>query len=279
VIDDLATSEHRLVTDLVVTLGASLNLSEVLAGAYGLLSKLIPVDHGALCVSRPEGPNVYDWAVAEMPEGFFQGYENIVPHDFVRSAVAMTPNRVLRDEDMLSRRDLQQSYLYGHCRSVGMPLEHVMAVMLTGHDTGWHGGLILYRSRDVSFSDREQQILQALHAPFTNAVRNCKRFSDLDRRRSFFDVLLETQGIETIVFTPTGKETARTQGATTMLARWFKHEPHTTALLPTSIDEMLSRVLKCTSVMPLPPVLKQGFEADLKVRFEPILHEGRTSCP
>lgn len=64
-----------------------------------------------------------------MPDAFFGGYAEMAPHDFVRRAVTKTPNLVLRDSEMVPRSKLESNAMYHRSRDLGMPLEHVMAVM------------------------------------------------------------------------------------------------------------------------------------------------------
>ena len=218
---EFSAHEQDVKDELLAELFGSLELAEVLGKAHGLLSHLVPADHGALCVSRPEGTSAYDWIVAEMPSAFFAEYASMVPHDFVRAAVAESPNMVLRDSEMLSRRDIEESFLYRHCRTIGMKVEHVMAIMLAEKDSPWHGGLVLYRGQHVPFSDREQAILQHLSRYFTAAVRNCKKYGELERRGSLLDTLLSTRSFEGVVFQSDGKEIVRTAGLSKLLFKWF----------------------------------------------------------
>ncbi len=218
---EFSAREQDVKDELLAELFGSLELAAVLGKAHGLLSHLVPADHGALCVSRPEGASNYDWVVAEMPAAFFAEYATMVPHDFVRAAVAESPNKVLRDSEMLSRREIEESFLYRHCRTIGMKVEHVMAIMLAEKDSPWHGGLVLYRGQNVPFSDREQAILQHLSRYFTAAVRNCKKFGELERRGSLLDTLLVARNFEGIVFEANGKEIVRTAGLSKLLIKWF----------------------------------------------------------
>lgn len=234
---ELSAHEQDVKDELLAELFGSLNLTEVLGNAHGLLAQLVPTDHGAMCVSRPEGASAYDWVVADMPAAFFGEYASMVPHDFVRAAVAESPNQVLRDSEMLTRQEIEESFLYRHCRSVGMNVEHVMAVMLADRGSPWHGGLILYRDRPISFTDRERATLQHLARYFTAAVRNCKKFGELERRGGLLDTLLSTRSFEGIVFNMAGREVVRTAGASNLLAKWFARTELGTNGLPRFITE------------------------------------------
>ena len=56
---ELSAHEQDVKDELLAELFGSLDLTEVLGKAHGLLSHLVPTDHGALCVSRPEGASAY----------------------------------------------------------------------------------------------------------------------------------------------------------------------------------------------------------------------------
>jgi hypothetical protein len=249
---ELSAHEQDVKDELLVELFGSLELTEVLGKAHGLLSHLVQVDHGALCVSRPEGLTAYDWSVAEMPAAFFAEYAAMVPHDFVRTAVAEKPNTVLRDSDMLPRNEIEQSFLYRYCRTIGMNVEHVMAVMLAEKGSSWHGGLILYRSRRSAFSDREQALLQHLSRYFTAAVRNCKRFGEIERRGSLLDTLIASRSFEGIVFGADGNEIVRTAGISSLMTKWFHKAEFGAAGLPRIVIEQLLTAGKSLRTSPPP---------------------------
>lgn len=233
---ELSAHEQDVKDELLAELFGSLELADVLSRAHEHLTRLVPADHGALCVSRPEGASTYDWVVAQMPTAFFGEYAAMVPHDFVRAAVAESPNRVLRDSEMLSRKEIEESYLYRHCRSVGMNVEHVMAVMLAENGSAWHGGLILYRGRRLPFSDRERAMLQHLARHFSAAMRNCKKFGEVERRGSLLDTLLSARNFEGIVFDAEGREIVRSAGFGNLIAKWF----HPTELGPRCLPNIIT---------------------------------------
>lgn len=184
-------SPKRAVLELFEALGSSLELQVVFERAYPLLLGLVGADYGALGVSVSGDPRDFRWLVAGLPPAFFAAYPELAPHDFVREAVLQRPNVVLCDEQMLGRRALERNPLYRRAREVGVPLEHVMAVMLhagsrsDAHgehaeiDARWQSGLSLYRDRRRPFSARERQTLQDVTPAFVNAVRNCQTFAAL----------------------------------------------------------------------------------------------------
>jgi len=181
-------SPKRAVLELFEALGSSLDLPVVFERAYPLLLGLVGADYGALGVSVSGDPRDFRWLVAGLPPAFFAAYPQLAPHDFVRRAVLRRPNVVLCDEQMVGRRALERNPMYRLAREVGVPLEHVMAVMLhAGARSGappamearWESGLSLYRDRRRPFTSGERRTLQDVTPAFVNAVRNCLAFAAL----------------------------------------------------------------------------------------------------
>ncbi|MFS8066918.1 MAG: LuxR family transcriptional regulator, partial [Byssovorax sp.] len=167
--------EGKATLDLVEALGSSLDIRLVLERAYPLLLQIVPADYGALGISASGRSEDYEWIVSKIPPAFFAAYPEMAPHDFVRTSVVEQPNVVLRDEEMVSRADLETNLMYRRAREVGVPLEQVMAVML--HiDARWQSGLSLYRDKRRSFSERERAALERVTPALVNAVRNCHLF-------------------------------------------------------------------------------------------------------
>src|SRR6478752_6848563 len=204
-------SADKVALELLEALGSSLDVQTVLTAAYPLLARLVPTDYGAVGVSSTARPQDFEWAVAELPSSFFAAYPEMAAHDFVRSSVVKQPNRVLRDQEMVSRRELEQNVMYRRAREVGAPLEHVMAIMLHVDET-WQSGLSLYRERRRPFSDRERARLQSLAPAFANAVRNCYHFGHLTSWKSGLDSLLASTSEATVLVTHDGIEIERSPG-------------------------------------------------------------------
>jgi DNA-binding CsgD family transcriptional regulator len=273
---DLNAREQALLFNMMEALTSSLELSEVLPSTYQALSRLLPAEHAALCISKPGLPTEYDWMVAEMPQAFFARYPEMAAKDFVRQAVVNQPNLVLRDSEMVSRKDLTRSPFYAHCRELGMPLEHVMAVML---DVGldWHGGFMLYRQeRRHAFSDRERALLQRLTPVLTGKIRNCRMLSDVAGRGQLLEALFRHQGAESVVLTPSGTEVMRTARATPLLEKWFAPHERGRHGIPRVLAEQLKRLAGYSGLhaleVPDSWQLTHGGQR-LKVTFVPLPEE------
>jgi DNA-binding CsgD family transcriptional regulator len=260
----LDTQEQGLILDVVEALTSSLQLSEVLPQAYALLSRLLPADYAAICVSRPELPGDYEWAVAQMPLAFFARYHEMAAEDFVRHAVMRQPNRVLRDSEMVPRPVLERSLMYRHCRELGMPLEHVMSVLLDLR-LDWHGGITLYRERPRPFTEREQALLQRLTPILASTVRNCRVLGMVQRRGSLLESLFHHQGSECVVLRPPAFEVMRTERATALLERWFTPMERGAGGLPLPL---LNQVARLAAGHGGPDTwTREGAGVDLKVSF------------
>jgi DNA-binding CsgD family transcriptional regulator len=275
---NLEAHEQALTFDLMEALTSSLELPSVLSRVYSVLEQLLPADYAALCISKPGRPTDYDWMVAQMPPAFFARYHEIAAEDFVRGAVVRQPNTVLRDSEMVPRPVLERSLFYQRCRELGMPLEHVMAVLL---DVGldWHAGFMLYRDRPHPFSERERALLQRLAPVLTGKVRNCRMLQEVAGRGQCLEELFHHQGSESIVLAPPSTEVMRTAHATALLEKWFAPLERASHGLPAVLVEHLKRLVGAdgTQVVGVPDTWERmRLEERLKVTFVPLPeHAGR----
>lgn len=211
----------------------------MLERAYPILLELVPADYGALGISSSGRTQDYEWIVAKIPPAFFAAYPEMARHDFVRRAVAGRPNVVLRDEDMVSRSELETNLMYRRAREVGAPLEQVMAVML--HiDERWQSGLSLYREGRRPFSDRERVILQDLTPAIVNAVRSCHLFGAAQTWRTAMELLLRDQAASIVLVGAHGLEVARTGEAARLIDRWFAAHERRPGELPAPLRALLA---------------------------------------
>jgi DNA-binding CsgD family transcriptional regulator len=265
---ELTANEQQLTLELMEALSSSLELSEVLGLAQGVMSRLLSADYIALCVSKPGRPAEYDWTVTGGPAALLTRYHEVAEEDFVRDAVLRHPNQVLRDSEMLPRMRLERSQVYQRCRELGLPLEHVMAVLLDVSQD-WHGGLTLYRERRLPFSDRDRALLQRLTPLLANTVRNCRMHAELTARGQLMDALLRHQGAECLVLVPPSTERLRTAGATALLERWYTSSERGPSGLPKELLEQLRLLIarEGTPELELETVERSHEERNLRVTF------------
>lgn len=232
--------ERTLTSKLAEALTSSLHLSEVFSNAEDVLFQLLPADYMALCVSRPDRQGDYDWWATKMPTPFLARYPELAEDDFVRSAVVRRPNRVLRDTEMVPQRKvLERSRWYQYCRELGMPLEHVMSVLLDVNGKV-HGGLTLYRERRQPFSKRDQARLQGLTPLLTHTIRNCRMYGEVAARGQMLDAFFHHQGARCLVRVKPLVEELRTPSTTALLRRWFHPSELGSSGLPLVLEERLA---------------------------------------
>jgi len=229
--------------EIVESLNDSIDLQEMLPSAHQRLSRLIPADYAALCVSRPGQPGTYEWMVAQLPEAWFSAYPEMEAYDFVRQTVLSRPNIVLRDDEMIPRTQLERNMMYQRGRELGVHLEHVMAVML---DTGGgrHGGFMLYRDVRRPFSETDRRTLQQLVPHLVQAVRNSQLLGEAAGRGHLLERLFEVRGAEVVVWDATGREVLRSEGATGLLERWFPRTEPWRNGLPGVLGDRLAEKLR-----------------------------------
>jgi len=267
----LGGRDARMMLEVVEALGSSLDLHAMLKDAYRLLLPLVGADYGALAVSRSERADEYEWIVENLPPAFLASYEEMAPHDFVRSSVLPRPNVVLRDAEMIDRQALERNMMYRRAREVGSPLEHVMAVMLHGGG-GFQSGLSLYRDRRRPFSKREQRILQRLTGPLAHAVGNCRTFAKVKRAGTLLDMLLSSKKRAVVVVQPPAREFERTEAATALLETWFTPVERGTGMLPRVLLDELAKARDQRTRGHMGPYVwdRPGAEKALKVTFRPL---------
>ncbi|WP_437712995.1 LuxR C-terminal-related transcriptional regulator [Sorangium sp. So ce448] len=264
--------QQQLLSAVLEALHQTPDVHGVFEVAFPLLAQIVPVDQGALCISNPALAGGYDWATLGFAVDWFSAYPNMAPHDFVRRAVAGSPNVVLRDSEMITRAELEVNMMYRRSIDVGMPLEQVMSVMLAG-DAGWHAGINLYRGRRRPFSDRERDALQQFAPLFARAVRKCKLLAEVSRRGTLLESILAHQGFEAVVMASCLEVIDRTAGAAAILGRWFAPAELERGELPRPLRSLLEETARRDEgrVGPLPPWTRQGAGgARLEVTILPL---------
>jgi DNA-binding CsgD family transcriptional regulator len=261
----------QAITDVCDALGSSLDLAQAFRDACPALLKAIPADYAAVGVTTTGLPNELDWIAPSMPAAFFESYADLAAHDFVLRAVRGAPNRVLRDSEMLPRGELESNPMYGRARDLGMPIEHVMSTLLhAGED--WSSGISLYRAEHRPFSELDRTVLERLSPMLKNTVHNCRLFRDADVRGKTLEALLSKHGLAAVVFSPSGKEIARSAVVADLVERWFSPTERRSGQLP---DELLHRVRSGASTRQGREILRTAATRDLIVRIYTLSQNGR----
>jgi DNA-binding CsgD family transcriptional regulator len=269
----LSGQQRKLVDDVKVALGSSLDIRQVLKTTYPLLQRVVPADYAALGITAPGNPGAFDWLVADMPLAFFRAYPELAQHDFVLQAVMQAPNRVRRDCEMLSRRDLEANVLYRRAGDLGIPLEQVMSAMLHV-DGDWASGISLYRAERRPFSEQDQETLQDIIPAFGNAVRNCRAFGQRACRGELLEGILSSEALPTLLLEPPAREVSRTAAATRLLEKWFRPSERQHGL-PDALQAYL--LLLARAENELPPnsyTLRRGPAGELAVNAHRVSSPG-----
>jgi DNA-binding NarL/FixJ family response regulator len=222
---------RRAALDLREALGSALDIEVVLRRAYPPLLRLLDADAAALGVSATGQPTDFAWLVADLPSAFFASYPEMAAHDFVLAAVTKSPNVVLRDQEMISRRALERNPMYHRARELGAPLEQVMAVMLHV-DNRWTSGLAVYRDRQRPFCGRTRRALQEATPALANAVRNCRLFAGAADWEAALRTLLDDRQAAVLLLDAPATERARTPRAAALIERWFAPHERRAGQLP-----------------------------------------------
>ncbi len=252
----LETHEYEELLAIAEGLHGSLDLKRVIDNVAPRLQQLVGADHVAIAISRPGGMYDYEWYNTTLPASFLGNYEKFAGRDFVRDAVVTAPNRVLIDQQMITRKEYERHIVNQHARATGANLRRVMAVMLC-HEQQWSSGLSLYRTSDKEFTPRDAQLLQFLVPHISNAVRNSREHGALLREVTL-EPVLEHAGLAAIWIKRDGTEVMRTRHATKLLERYFDPHERPLAALPECLREYaLQCIARGSSAVHMPPFLRE----------------------
>lgn len=267
----LSGREKQMMDHLEDALAASLDLRTVLKDAYPLLLSLIGADYAALVAPGAESADLPEWIAHDLPPGFLGAYGKMAPHDFVLSSVLKNPGVVLRDAEMITRKDLEGNMMYQHARDVGATLEQVMAVMLHANDD-FRSGISLYRDRRRPFSAREQRILQQLTPKIARTVHHCCTHARVNQRSKRLEAIIGAEKVATIVVQAPTQELERTPNATELLEAWFTPTELNGGKLPRILLEELAQAQRARAQGRIEPWLWNRAVAavNLKVEFHPL---------
>jgi DNA-binding CsgD family transcriptional regulator len=234
-----SSREHVLMNEIIQALNSSLSLPEVLGRARDLIIRLIPADYMALCIVTPGQPVEYEWMGTAAPTALLAQYPELVPDDFVLKAVVRQRDTVLRDSEMLPRKELERNLLYQLSRELDLRLEHVMAILHTVRP-GVYGGFTLYRDRRRPFSEKSRAFLQYLSPHMVNAIRNCRDMTATSTGSRLVEELSRRQGFELLVLIPPAFEKLRSPRASALLEKWFEKSDRTRSGIPRPLLERLN---------------------------------------
>ncbi len=236
--------EQRLIRDTALAFHESKHLPDMIREGRKPFARLIPSDYMGMCIVTEGPPRRYQWLnEAGAPNKLLSQYASLQPNDFVLQSVIRRRGSVLRDSEMISRRELVRSPLYQQSREMGMNLEQVMAVLLK-IQPGVYCGITLYRDRRRAFTQREQARMQFLTRDFTVAIRNSHFIASPSTGEHLLEALRQRQNFEFIVLEPPSVERHRSPNATALIETWFPKVERTRSGLPRDWVEHLRRLVR-----------------------------------
>lgn len=236
--------EQSLIRDTAIAFHESKHLPDMFREGRQPLARLIAADYMAMCIVTQGRPMRYQWLEeAGSPNKLLAQYASLQPNDFVLRSVVRRRGAVLRDSEMISRRELVRSPLYQQSRELGMKLEQVMAVLLE-IQPGVFCGITLYRERRRAFTRREQAVMQLLTSDFTVAIRNSRLIDSPSKGDRLLEALSHRQHFEFIVLEPPSIERHRSPQATALIETWFTKSERTRSGLPRAWVEHLRQLVR-----------------------------------
>ena len=215
------TSHELILRDRVIeALNSTLSLPKALEAARAPLMELTPADYVGLCSITTDPVVDYRWLTPGPSLALLEEYPRWADSDFVRAPIFAQPTVVLRDEQMLPRRDLESTALYQRSKELDLSLEHVMAVLIPVLPN-LMGAFTLYRDRQRPFTDQDAALLSSLTRHLSNAMRNSHEMQTVATGARLLEALYDRTDSAYLVVTPGAREVARSPRATVLLEQWF----------------------------------------------------------
>lgn len=224
---------------VIEALNSSLSLPKALEAARSPLLEFTPADYMGLCLISLGTTVDFQWLVPGHRLALLDEYPKWVDHDFVRPPIFARPNEVLRDSDMLTRRELEHSALYQRSRELDLSLEHVMAVLLSAN-THLLGAFTLYRDRRLAFSEEDAARLTSLTRHLLNAIRNCRDMQVATSGANLLEELYSRPDSAYLIAAPPSREVLRSPRAAAMLERWYSRSELHSSGIPSVLMERLT---------------------------------------
>ncbi|WP_163868749.1 LuxR C-terminal-related transcriptional regulator [Myxococcus eversor] len=224
---------------VIEALNSSLSLPKALEAARGPLLEFTPADYMGLCLISLGTTVDFQWLVPGHRLALLDEYPKWVDHDFVRPPIFARPNEVLRDSDMLTRRELEHSALYQRSRELDLSLEHVMAVLLPAN-ANLLGAFTLYRDRRLAFSEEDAARLTSLTRHLLNAIRNCRDMQVATSGANLLEELYSRPDCAYLIAAPPTREVLRSPRAAAMLERWYSRSELHSSGIPSVLMERLT---------------------------------------
>ncbi|MFP2957803.1 response regulator transcription factor [Myxococcus sp. 1LA] len=242
---NLTSHEFALRDKVITALNSTLSLPKALEAAREPLLELTPADYVGLCLVNLGPVMGFEWLVPGHRLALLDEYSRWVDSDFVRAPIFARPNVVLRDSEMISRKELEGSALYQRSKELDLSLEHVMAVLLPVYPRLF-GAFTLYRDRRLAFSERDVSFLTSLTPHLLNAVRNCRDMQTVSTGARLLEEIYRRHDAAFVVVAPPSHEVLRSDRAATLLERWFSPSDLHSSGIPRVLMERLEALTRMT---------------------------------
>ncbi|HYO71546.1 MAG TPA: helix-turn-helix transcriptional regulator [Archangium sp.] len=240
---NLNADELMLRDRAITALNSSLSLPRALEAVRPHLLELAQADSMALCLMEITHSLHFQWLVPGHPLPILDEYASLVKHDFFRAPIFSRPQMVIRDSELLSRREYERTRIYQRSRELEPRLEHIMAVLLPIRP-GFFGALALYRNRPRAYSDQNAAVLASLTAHWINTVRNCSDVQDVTIGTHLLEELYRRPDAAILIVEPPHREVRRSSHATVLLERWFTPSDLHSSGLPLPLKERLDALVR-----------------------------------
>jgi DNA-binding CsgD family transcriptional regulator len=238
--------DELMLRDRVITaLNSSLSLPQALEAVRPHLLELAQADSMALCLMDVTHSLHFQWLVPGPRLPILEEYASLVDHDFLRAPIFAQPQRVIRDSELLSRKEYERTLIYQRSRELGQRLDHIMAVLLPIRP-GSFGALALYRNRPRAYASQNAAVVDSLTAHLMNTVRNCRDVRDITLGTHLLEELYNRSDTAFLVVEPPHREVLRSPHAKVLLDRWFAPSDLHSSGLPLALQERLNALVHMT---------------------------------
>ena len=238
-------ADELLLRDRAITaLNSSLSLPQALEAVRPHLLELAQADSMALCLMEITHSLHFQWLVPGHRIPILEEYASLVEHDFFRAPIFARPQRVIRDSELLSRREYERTLICQRSRELEPRIEHIMAVLLPIRP-GFFGALALYRNRPRAYSSQNAAVRASLTAHWMNTVRNCSDVQNVAIGTHLIEELYRSSDAAILIVEPPHRQVQRSSHATVLLERWFPtpSDLHSSGL-PLPLKERLDALVR-----------------------------------
>lgn len=268
---EISAWEYELLLEAAAALQSTPDLSVCLRHATAPLRKLTGADHIALGVSRCGSPFDYEWHSTTL-QRFFEGYGEIAKRDFLMAALIAAPDLVLRDDEIITRKQYERRVLNQHARAAGARFEHAIGVSFSRHENA-SAIFTAFRERRAPFGEREAGLIQYLLAHLRNAVRASREYARM-QREIWLEPIAQQAGVAAVWVDAEIREIARTAYATKTLETYFLPHERLNGTLPEVLREYIKACLTDQTGRAPAPWTRQGLLGSLRTEVVAV-QEGR----